>query len=151
MNFRNVLVFMSMTSTAALFRSVKYIRPFALSTPLMSKEKLLVDVMFGTAMSATTLTPLLLFELELLQLFPSVIAAIRITPRIRRVVMFFSSKFAVVPLQWTRSLRTEQVFRMYATEMTQAIGNCYYGGKVSPRARIPQASRKPTARKVLRM
>jgi len=94
----------------------------------MSKEKLLVDVIFGTAMRDTTLTPLLLFELELLQLFPSVIAAIRITPRMRNVVMFFSSKFAVVPLHWTCSLRTEQVYRMYATEMTQAIGNCYNAG-----------------------
>src|SRR5215470_14282222 len=146
MNFRNVLVFMSMTSTAALFRSVKYIRPLALSTPLMSKEKLLVDVMFGTAMRATTLTPLLLFELELLQLLPSVIAAIRITPRMRNVVMFFSSRFAVVPLHWTCSLRTEQVHRMYSTEMTQAIGNYYNGGEVSPHARVSQASRKPTAR-----
>src|SRR5215472_12368649 len=81
-----------MTSTAALFRSVKYIRPLALSTPAMSKEKLLVDVIFGTAMSAFTLTPLELPCVELLlppQLPPKVIAAINSTPRICSVLMVF--------------------------------------------------------------
>src|SRR5215831_5444949 len=91
MNFRNVLVFISMTSTAALFRSVKYMRPLALSTPAMSKEKLLVEVMFGTAMSAFALTTLeLLLELLPPQLLPSVIAAINMTARIRNVIMVSS-------------------------------------------------------------
>src|SRR6184192_2187014 len=47
-----VFVFRSMTSTDLLFRSVKYMRPLTLSMPLMSKEKLVPDVTFGTDMIA---------------------------------------------------------------------------------------------------
>jgi len=66
-------------------------RPLALSTPAMSKEKLLVEVMFGTAMSAFALTTLeLLLELLPPQLLPSVIAAINMTARIRNVIMVSS-------------------------------------------------------------
>ena len=59
-----------------------------------------MDVMLGTAMSDTTLTPLLLLEPQLPQLpLPRVNAAISITARIRNVVMFFSSlRIAVVLL-----------------------------------------------------
>src|SRR5437660_8128852 len=49
---RKVLVLMSMTSTDLLFRSVKYIRPLALSTSLMSKEKFVPALTFGTAIRA---------------------------------------------------------------------------------------------------
>src|SRR6202171_828410 len=49
---RNVLVLMSITSTDLLFRSVKYIRPLALSMSLMSKEKFVPALTFGTAISA---------------------------------------------------------------------------------------------------
>src|SRR5437879_2557784 len=46
---RKVLVLVSITSTDLLFRSVKYIRPLALSTSLMSKEKSVPALTFGTA------------------------------------------------------------------------------------------------------
>src|SRR6202140_2243524 len=49
---RKVFVLMSMTSTDLLFRSVKYIRPLALSTSLMSKEKFVPVLTFGTAIRA---------------------------------------------------------------------------------------------------
>src|ERR1700682_407436 len=49
---RKVLVLMSITSTDLLFRSVKYIRPLALSTSLMSKEKFVPALTFGTAIRA---------------------------------------------------------------------------------------------------
>src|SRR5512140_2771525 len=45
----NVLVGRSMTSTDLLLRSVKYMRPVAVSTPLMSKEKLVPADTPGTA------------------------------------------------------------------------------------------------------
>src|SRR5215469_11139160 len=51
-----VFVFMSMTSTDLLFRSVKNINPLPLSTSLMSNEKLLWGVMFVTGMDALVLT-----------------------------------------------------------------------------------------------
>src|SRR5438477_9439489 len=49
---RKVLVLVSITSTDLLFRSVKYIRPLALSTSLMSKEKFVPALTFGTAIRA---------------------------------------------------------------------------------------------------
>src|SRR5438105_15027976 len=51
--FRNVFVGMSMTSTDLLLRSVKYMRPLAPSTALMSKEKLVPVVTPGTGMTFT--------------------------------------------------------------------------------------------------
>src|SRR6266851_7670387 len=50
---RKVLVLMSITSTDLLFRSVKYIRPLALSTSLMSKEKLVPETTLGTLINAS--------------------------------------------------------------------------------------------------
>src|SRR6266705_1090282 len=48
--FRNVFVATSMTSTDLLFRSVKYMRPLAPSTALMSKEKFVPAPTPGTGM-----------------------------------------------------------------------------------------------------
>src|SRR5260221_12845861 len=54
-----LLVLMSMTSTDLLFRSVKYIRPRALSTALMSNEKLVPAVTLFTGISALSPVELL--------------------------------------------------------------------------------------------
>src|ERR1700756_3857400 len=48
---RNVFVETSITSTDLLLRSVKYMRPLAPSTALMSKEKFVPVVTLGTAMT----------------------------------------------------------------------------------------------------
>src|SRR5258706_4206815 len=51
--FRNVFVGMSMTSTDWLLRLVKYMRPLAPSTALMSNEKFVPVVTPGTPMTFT--------------------------------------------------------------------------------------------------
>src|SRR5438874_1916751 len=51
--FRNVFVLTSITSTDLLFLSVKYMRPLAPSTALMSNEKFVPGPTLGTAITFT--------------------------------------------------------------------------------------------------
>src|SRR5438105_11916723 len=84
---RKVLVLMSMTSTDLLFRSVKYIRPLALSTSLMSKEKFVPALTFGTAIRALSTPIKLLPPPPPPSQPPSNRVAATATPTIKRLIM----------------------------------------------------------------